>query len=302
MELIQALLTTVLPVFALAGLGVIARTRLGVEVRDPARIAMYILSPGLILNSIVTSSMGAGEVGKIILFSLLLTAGMAVVTLLTARLSGWSPTQGSAAVLSTAFMNSANYGLPVVLLALGQEGFERAAIFVVVEAVLMYTVAVFFAARGRLDWHRSLGAVARLPLIWAALAGLVIRASGVALPQSVLRPLGLLGNGAIVMVLLLLGMQVAGIRLKGARLKIGVLALLRLVLSPVLGLALVWLLRPDPMTAGVLVLEAAMPTAVNATLIAVEFEAEPDLVSGVTLVSTLASLVTLSFWVWFVRL
>lgn len=44
-----------------------------------------------------------------------------------------------------------------------------------------------------------------------------------------------------------------------------------------------------------------MPAAVNTTLLAVQFGAEPDQVSGTTLVTTLLSLASVSFWVWFLQ-
>lgn len=299
MNLLQSMLNTVLPVFILAGLGVIARLCLKVEVKDLSRIALYVLSPGLILNSILTTRIVAAEVTRIIGFVWLLTAAMVLVTLLTARLLRWRPAEGSAAVLGTSFINAANYGLPVVLLALGETGFDRGAIFVVGESIMMYTVGVFFAARGQMSWRQALLAVTRLPLLWAAVAGLALRLAGIELPPTLMKPIYFLAQGTIVMVVLLLGMQVAGIRLRGARVKIGVATLLRLMISPVIGLGLVALLQPEPLTAKVLVLQAAMPTAVNTTMLAVEFNAEPDLVSGVTLVTTVASLATVSFWVAF---
>lgn len=301
MKLLHALLNTVLPVFILAGLGWVARTKLKAEVRDPARLAVYLMTPGLVMNSILGAQLVPSEVGKILGFGLLLTGIMIVVTLATGRLLGWTPTQANAAVLSTSFMNAANYGLPVVLLAFGQGGFERATVYVVLESLLMYTVAVYFAARGRMNWRQALLAVFKLPLVWAAATAMAVRLTGITLPDAVLKPIGLLANGAIVLMVILLGMQVASIHLKGARLKIGLITALRLVLSPLVGLALVAWIKPDPLTAKVLVLEAAMPAAVNTTLLAVEFNAEPDMVSGVTLVTTLLSLASVTFWVWFLQ-
>lgn len=301
MNLLEALLDTVFPVFLLAGLGYVARTVLKADVKDPAKLAVYFMTPGLVMNGILTSRLSTGEAGKIVGYVLLLTLAMILITLGLGRMLGWRPSERNAAVLSTAFMNAANYGLPVVLLAFGQDGFDRAAIFVVVESILMYSVAVFFAARGRMDWRSALQSVFRLPLIWAAGAALTIRLAGVSLPPFIMKPVGLLANGAIVLVVLLLGMQVASIRLTGALAKIATASFLRLVLSPVVGLVLVALLRPDPLTARVLVLESAMPAAVNTTLLAVQFDAEPDQVSGVTLASTLLSLATVAFWVWFLQ-
>ncbi|MFZ5814760.1 MAG: AEC family transporter [Bacillota bacterium] len=301
MKLLEAMLGTVLPVFLLAGLGYLARTVLKADVKDPAKLAIYLMTPGLLMNSVLTSQLGAGEVGTIVAFVLLLTAAMIGITLGVARLLGWRPVEGNAAVLSTGFMNAANYGLPVVLLAFGQAGFDRAAIFVVVESILMYSVAVFFAARGRMDWRQAVVSVFKLPLIWAAGFALTMRLLGIALPDFLMKPIGLLADGAIVLVVILLGMQVASIRLRGSLPKIGVAVLIRLVLSPLVALALVAWLKPDPLTAKVLVLESAMPAAVNTTLLAVQFDAEPDQVSGVTLASTLLSLATVSFWVWFLQ-
>jgi predicted permease len=301
MNLLQALLNTVLPVFILTGLGWMARRFLKIEVKEPARLAMYILTPGLVLNAILTSHLVASEVGKIIGFGLLLCGAMIVLTLLTGRLLGWSQVESSAAVLSTAFMNAGNYGLPVVLLAFGQEGFNRAAVYVVLSSLLMYSVAVFFAARGRMAWRDALVAVFKLPLVWATALGLAVRMAGIPVPVAVLKPVEMLANGAIVVVILLLGMQVAGIKLRGASLKIGAATLLRLVISPLVGIALVAWLRPEPLTGRVLVLESAMPAAVNTMLVAIEFGAEPDQVSGVTLVTTLLSMVTITFWVWFLQ-
>jgi predicted permease len=301
LALLHALLNTVLPVFILAGLGWMARRLLKIEVKDPARLTMYVLTPGLIMNAILTSRMGGSEVGKILGFCLLLCGAMILITLLLSHLLGWSQVESSAAVLSTAFMNAANYGLPVVLLAFGQEGFNRAAVYVVPSSLLMYSVAVFFAARGRLDWRGAVAAIFKLPLVWASALALAVRLLGIPVPDPVLKPIGMLANAAFVVAILLLGMQVAQIRLRGAGLKISIATVLRLVISPLVAMALVAWLRPDPLTGKVLVLEAAMPASVNTMLFAVEFGAEPDQVSGVTLVTTLLSMVTITFWVWFLQ-
>ena len=301
MSLVQALLGTVLPVFVLAALGWVARRRLNVEVRDPSRLAVYLFTPGLIANSILTTRLVSAEIGKILAFGALLTAVMITVTLALGRLIGWGPAVRNASVLSTGFMNAANYGLPVVLLAFGTPGYERATIFIVFETLMMYSTAVFFAARGRMDWRGALLAIFKLPLVWAVLASLAVRLLGIPLPDAITKSIGMLANGAVVLVVIILGMQVAGIQIRGAIGRIIVSALLRLILSPVVGLGLVALLQPDPLTAKVLVLESAMPASVNTMLLAVQFDAEPDQVSGVTLLSTLLSVASVTFWVWFLK-
>lgn len=301
MNLLQALIQTVLPVFFLASLGWVARRVLAIDVKEPARLAVYLLVPALIIHSVLGAQMVASEVSKVIGFCLLLTAAMIAATLLVARLLGWSRSEESAALLTTSFMNAANFGLPIVLLAFGPEGFERGAVFVVPSSLMMYTVAVYFAARGQMDWRQAVGAVFRLPIVWAAGGALAIRWLGIGLPEFVTQPIGMLANAAVVIMVILLGMQVAQIKLRGAGPKLGWVTALRLLLSPLVALALVAWLKPEPLTGKVLVLQAAMPASVNTTLLAVQFGTEPDQVSGATLVTTVLSLATISFWVWFLQ-
>jgi predicted permease len=95
----------------------------------------------------------------------------------------------------------------------------------------------------------------------------------------------------------MLGMQMATLRPQRIGRSVLVAAVGRLGLAPAIGLLLVALLSPEPLTAKVLVLEAAMPTSVNVTLLATEFDTEPDLVATVAVLTTLASILTISLWV-----
>jgi predicted permease len=212
-------------------------------------------------------------------------------------LVGFSQAESSAFTLGSAFPNTANYGLPVVLFAFGQDGFERGAMFVVFTSVIQFSIGVYVAARGRLDWRAAIVPVFKMPVLWSAVAGLVVRLVGIPLPLPVERSVGLLASGAIPLVILLLGMQVAGIQARVVRPSAIAAVGVRLLVAPVIGLLLVTLLQPSPLTAKILVLESAMPTAVNVTLLSAEFDAEPELVSTITLFTTLCSFVTVSGWV-----
>jgi malate permease and related proteins len=301
MALLHALLNTVLPVFLLAGLGWVARRALKIDVKDPAKLAVWFLTPGLIINSILTAQMSGAEVGKVVSFCLLLTGSMILITLVLGKVLGWDEKASSAAVLTSSFMNAANFGLPVILLAFGQAGFDRAAVYVVPSSIMMFTVAVYFAARGRMSGRKALTAVFKLPLVWAAGIALAIRLLGVTLPAPILKPINMLGTAAPVVMVIILGMQVATIQLKGNLFRISTVTVLRLLISPLVGMALVALLRPEQLIAKVLVLEAAMPASVNVTVVATEFGSEPEQVAGATLVTTILCLVSLTFWVWFLQ-
>ncbi|HWI65989.1 MAG TPA: AEC family transporter [Symbiobacteriaceae bacterium] len=301
MVVLNTLLATVLPVFLLTGLGWVVRRQLQIEVRDPAKLCLYVLMPGLTLNAILNTRLEAGEIGKIIGFTVLLTIVMIAITLVIGKALGYSLSERNASVLTSAFMNAGNYGLPVAMLAFGQAGFDRAAVFMIVENIFLSTLAVFFAAHGRLKLTDALRTAAKQPALWAALAASALRLAGVTLPAFLSTPISMLANGALVVIILVLGMQVASVTVRGARSKIGFATVLRLIVSPLAGMALVWFLRPEPLTAKVLILQSAMPAAVTTSLLAMEYGTEPDLVSSATLVSTCLSMVTVTSWIFFLH-
>jgi predicted permease len=69
---------------------------------------------------------------------------------------------------------------------------------------------------------------------------------------------------------------------------------LSLIMAPLVAFALASMFGLATQTRQAVVLEASMPAAVVTTLIATEFQAEPKLVTGTVVLSTLLSPITLS--------
>ncbi|GAA3329162.1 hypothetical protein GCM10020331_076090 [Ectobacillus funiculus] len=69
--------------------------------------------------------------------------------------------------------------------------------------------------------------------------------------------------------------------------------MIKLAISPVIAYGLTMLFPMDDMVKQIMVIIAAMPTAANTTMYAIQFDTEPEFVSSATLVSTSLSLATL---------
>jgi predicted permease len=94
--------------------------------------------------------------------------------------------------------------------------------------------------------------------------------------------------------LLALGLQLAGMVKPQLTTDIVVGTGLRLIVAPALATALVLLVGLEGTPKGVTILQSAMPAAVFTALIALEHDLEPDLVTTIVLVSTVASAASLS--------
>ena len=106
--------------------------------------------------------------------------------------------------------------------------------------------------------------------------------------------ISLVADAAIPTVMLVLGMQLATISLRKMKVRRISLALfLKLAISPTIAFLLTLILPVDEVIKQIMIIVAAMPSAANTTMYALQFETEPEFVSSVTFISTVLSLVTL---------
>ena len=124
--------------------------------------------------------------------------------------------------------------------------------------------------------------------------GLLFNQWGVTVPSPIFRAVDLMADAAVPGMLVLLGVQLHAAPLNEGQTVIWRSAALRLVLAPLLAWGLCLILGIDGVERSVLILQAAMPTAVMSAVLATEFDAAPQLVAAVIFVTTLLSMGTLS--------
>lgn len=281
----------VLIVFA-AGFGLQKWKRL--NIRSVSTVAIYIFVPCLVFKTLVEKDLDLRYI-NIIVFSLILLIILIAAAKLAAWILGYSKATESGMILSTVFMNSGNYGAPVILFAFGEAGFSYAILFFVLQSIIMNFFGVYYAARGSAGVKAAVRTVMTMPATYALIVGLLVKVFDAPVPKHLLSMIDLLAAAAIPVVMAGLGMQLAEIRVskfEWGKLTYGVLV--RLVLSPLIAWAIVSVLPISPLLSKVLIVLSAMPSAGTATMYAVQFDAEPQLVSSVCLFTTVGSILSLT--------
>ena len=290
------LLMIVLPAFMIFFAGFIGQKLIGFNIRSISSMALYIMSPFLAFRTFYTNELTA-EYFYIILFCLILCFVLMIIVWITAICTKATKQQMSAMMLGGAFMNSGNYGAPIVLFALGSIGFDYAVIMMVFQSFLMNTIGLFFASLGGKEGASlkdSLQRVIRMPVIHGALLGIVLQLLSVNIPITFMEAVSLIADASIPTVMLVLGMQLAVItRKKVAYRYVSSVTIIRMIGSPILAIIIVSFLLISTLLKNVLIIQAAMPAAANTTMFAIQFGTEPDLVSFTTLVTTILSIVTI---------
>jgi predicted permease len=284
----------ILPVFLIFALGYVGQKRLRLDVRSLSTASMYLMSPLLVFRTLYAADIDRQYI-YVTVYSLALCLILIVCVKITARIRGYTKSEESGLILATAFMNSGNLGVPVILFAFGQAGLHYAIVIMVVQTILMSTLGIYYAAKGSAAGGQAIASVVKMPIIHAAVLGLLWNAWGWEVPRSLLQVIDFVADAAIPTIMLALGMQLAEIPLNRLDCeKVGFSLLSRLILSPVIAWCIAIWLPVDPLLKQVMVVAAAMPSAANTTMYSLQFGSEPKLVSGITLLSTVISAVSLT--------
>lgn len=284
------------PDFALILLGCALRRRMslgdhfwaGVE-----KLVYFILFPALLVNAILKTRLDLAAAAPLLLTALgAMVAGMAL-SWLARPLFGLKP-MVFASVFQCGYRFNSYIGLAAAGLLFGTPGIAALGLVVGVAVPVANLASVWMLAR-----HGETGVwreIARNPLIWATLGGLLLNLAGFEPPRPLATFLGRLADASIALGLLAVG---AALRLQGQS---GVLAasgyllLVKLLAVP----ATAWLLGRwlglSGIYYGVAVLFAALPTASSAYILAMRMGGDGRSVAWLVSASTLASMLTLPLW------
>jgi predicted permease len=300
-SLLSIFATAILPIITLAGVGVALGRLRDVDIAPLNTVTVYVLVPALIFHSITTATLAGSTLARIGVATAAYLFVMVVVAEAVGRLTDVREPILSALVLVSAFPNSGNYGIPLSGFAFGPDGRNTAVIYLTVQAILVYTGGIYIAQRS--GGSRGLAGMKRaleIPLVYAVVAALLARYFGLVPPVdgTAMATVELVGNAAIPLLLLILGIQLADTDFGAALSSVGTATLLKMVVAPVVGAGIALLVGfGNPTVARTFVLECATPAAITPLLLVVEFGGEStvdglsvaEFVSTTVLVTTILS-------------
>ncbi|AIQ21135.1 permease [Paenibacillus sp. FSL H7-0357] len=299
--MIESVLSTLFKVIVPLSIPVIAGALLGrfknLDTKPLLTLYLYFLSPAIILDTLATAEISFDDVYKTLSFSLLnlfLLWGLANVL---GRILKLAPAEAAGLTLVSTFTNSVNYGLPLVLLAFGQLGLDKASVYVIGQMVIVNTIGVYFAARSQFSVRSAVKSVFSLPAIYAAILALMLRALGLHMPDELASGVAMVAGAYSPVVLAILGAQMVKVKAaqteRNVQLAFWTGITVRLLLAPLLAALVLLLLNITGTLFSVLLILASMPVAVNSVVLAERFSSSPSLVSRCIVWTTLASFLVL---------
>ena len=285
MSIILTVLQIVAPVFILAGIGFVW-VKLGEEyrVKFVTRLSMTMGIPALVFTSLMKTRIDPTALTDMIYASLLAYGGMTAVVFVAVKLFRLDMRTYLAPLL---FGNTGNLGLPLALFAFGEDGLSYAVVIFAIMAIYSFTFGVWMVSGGGSPLK-----VLKEPLVAATLLGALFLYNGWQTPGWVTNTLDLIGQMAIPLMLITLGVAVA--RLKPVSFgRALLLSIFKVIAAVGVSAGAAYWLDLSSVPFAVLVLQVSTPVAVTSYLLAEKYEADAESVAGLVVVSTIVSLVSL---------
>jgi malate permease and related proteins len=284
-------LSPVIPVFLLIAAGFIFAHWKKISLASVTEIIVYLGTPSLVFSSLASKPLFAGDILTLFSGIVVIFAGVGLLIRIYFAMFGFS-SRGFA--LPALFMNAGNMGIPLAFFAFGQAGMQRATLMFVIITFMQYSLGIYIL-NGRGNWRESF----RLPLIYAAVAGLLINLAQVKLPEILLQPVAMLGQATIPIMLISLGYRLHevdslqwGHALGGAMVRVfGGFAAANIA---------VFAIGATGVNRQVLLLYGALPAAVINFVLTEKYRRDPALAASIVVISTLLSILTIPVVFWLI--
>ncbi len=272
------------PIFAIVAAGYFYGRRHRPEMAVANRLNMDVFVPALVFAAMAGKSFDLAAYGPPALGALLL--------LLTCGLAAWPVSRllgvpAKTFVPPMFFNNSGNIGLPLAVLAWGEAALPAAVILFMVENTLHFSLGARL-----LDPRARLLTLWRIPVVAAALAGLLVAVLRIPIWSPAVTAIRMLGDVSVPLLLFSLGVRMTDVRLGD-----WMVSLVGAIGRPLLGMAVAWglvqVLGLQGQQAAMLIVFGALPPAVLNFLFAERYKQEPQRVASIVLVGNLAALVFL---------
>ena len=293
----NVILSAVVPVGLIITIGYIAGRTLNLEQSTLSQLSVYILAPALVADSLYRTDVSGQSITKILIGYTLISLTLFSLISIFTRIFRLSKAESQSWLAIVLCPNNGNMGLPVVTFSLGIEGLERAIIYMIGSSILLFGILPAIL-RGE-GWREAIRLTGKLPLIWAMLLGITLHLLQVDLPFNLGKSSEWLAMSAIPIALIVLGMQLANSRFQfGWQEFSGASA--KLAIAPLVAYGVGTTINLEPIDLQVLILQTAMPTAVNSLIMVKEFGGNATLVARTIIISTMMSFISLPFIIWLI--
>jgi malonate transporter and related proteins len=306
---LPSLISIVLPIFGMIGLGFLAVKAGLVSVKAGEGLADYVFAlavPALIFRMLSesTAPLDASPWGYWLSYFVAVAVVWLMAMLVARRVFQRDSREAVIHGFSSAQSNTVFLGIPLILRAYGEAGAVPLFLLLAIHLPIMMAVAsILIETTGSPDRSGGVKRFAKTlvthPILLALVAGVAAKLLGFRTPDYLKPLLDSLANSASPVALISMGIGLALYGFRSDPRAAWTVAGFKLIIHPLLVYVLgTYVFRLEPVFTGVAVLFAALPSGINGYLLAMRYKTAEAFASNTLAISTAASVVTVAAWLW----
>jgi predicted permease len=293
-EMLYILETVLLPIFIMIILGFILQHKFDLDLNTLAKLNIYVFVPGFIFVKFYKTHFALSLLFYIVVFFVLYIIVLYIIGRLLAKFSKGDKGEVTTLTNSVLFFNSGNYGVPVNDLVFKGDPLAMSVQVLVLsmQNIFTFSYGVFAIQSLRIGKLKALLGYFKMPVLYALLLAIILNYAHVPIPKFIWTPANYVADAMIAIALLMLGAQIARIKFSFKWSAAYAFIFVRLVIGPIIAWGIIELMGLEGVIAQALFITSAMPTSVNSSVIAQEYDNHPELAAEIVFLSTLLSSVT----------
>jgi malate permease and related proteins len=302
--LYHILLDIIFPIFLLIGAGAVLQRAIRLDLTTLSTLTVYFLLPAVCFVNIYESKMSGELVGQTLVFLLLFNILLILTSMFIAKANRFDRKLTATFKNSMVLSNSGNYGLPVseLVFAANPAGMSIQIIVSIFQNLLTFTYGFFNSVSADSSGREILQKIMRLPVIYALLLAILLKWLHIEIPPFLWKPIENSSNAFLAVALVTLGAQVAFLKITQISRPIVWIVIGRLIISPFVGLLVIYILGLTDITAQALFIASSFPSSRNSALLALEYDNYPEYASQAVLLTTIISSITVAVVVYLSKL
>lgn len=273
------------PIFVLIFIGYIYAKKRQIDMEFANRLNMDVFIPALLIDALSRKSFNLIDYQSLAFAGIVLVLLTGVLAWLLAKALKLSVPMF---VPSMMFNNCGNMGLPLAILAWGNDALSAAVVLFLSSNLLHFTLGAYIVG-GKISWWNLL----KMPVNIATIIGLTISFTQWEIPAAIHKPIEMLAQIAIPLMLVSLGVRMTTVDLKAWR--IGLLgAIASPLLSVIVAFGILFFMPLDQTQRIQLLMFAALPPAVLNYMFAEKYQQHPTEVASMVVVGNALSIFVLS--------
>ena len=295
-EFLFIIYEVILPIFIIVVMGYVIQLKYQLDLGTLSRLTIFYVLPGFICMTLYSTEIDMMLFlyifGILIIYAVLTF----IITEIIGRMLGLNRDRQILFTNANLFYNAGNYGVPVNDLVFRSDPFAMTiqVMIIIFQNIFVFAYGIFSLSAKDYGKFKAMLAYFRMPLFYAVLLGLLANIFDVRLPMPVESAFEYVRASMVAIVLFILGAQIAQIKFTRLSRSAFVATFIRLIFGPLLMFPIILIFGIEGEVAQVLLIAAALPSAVNSIIIAEQYTEDASYATEMVMMTTILSPITVS--------